>query len=199
MKTLDQLNPWELLGLEPGSGPEEVHRAYERLSSRLAPGSLALYSIADRGEQIEFQQRLRAAYLELLDRVARVENPPGSEVPRTPPAHGAADAGTSAPVPSDGGPPTPPAQPVAPGTEFTGEFLRHTREAKGISLEALSHRTRIRRQLLEALEAERFAELPQRVFVRGFIFAIAGELGLDPERVWGSYGRRREAWAGARG
>ena len=48
MKPFDQLDPWEMLGLTPGATAEEIRLAYERLASRLAPGSLPLYSIADR-------------------------------------------------------------------------------------------------------------------------------------------------------
>ena len=100
-------------------------------------------------------------------------------------------------VPSEGpaadGPPAPAAE-----TEFGGEHLRRVRESRGLTLETLSHRTRIRRALLESLETESFAALPERVFVRGFVFAVARELGLEPERVWASYGKRWEAWAAAR-
>ena len=186
MKPLDQLSPWELLGLEPSASADEIRHAYERLAARLAPGSLALYSIADRDEQASLERRLRAAYLGLLsDASAR----PGAEAApqtETQPA-GEAAAGAEAR-----------ARPSAPETEFDGDSIRRTREAKGLSLEALSQRTRIRRQLLEAVEAERFHELPQRVFVRGFVFAIARELGLDAEQVWAGYGRRWEAWSAAR-
>lgn len=197
MKLLDQLDPWQMLGLAPGATTEEIKRAYERLSSRLAPGSLALYSVADREEQLDVQQRLRAAYVELLNSVAPEASPIDAWGPGTPPLTA---SGAVAPVPA---PPTDEAaaaQPPAAGpeTDFNGELLRRSREAKGLSLETLSHHTRIRSRLLESLEAERFDELPERVFVRGFVLAVARELGLDPERVWDSYGKRWEAWAATR-
>ncbi len=192
MKSLDQLSPWELLGVEPGAGADEIRHAYERLSSRLAPGSLALYSIADRKEQETLQQRLRGAYLDLLGAAADRAGP------STPPAaaqpSGEVAAGDAVPPSGD----ATGAEASHPAAEYDGEAIRTAREAKGISLDALSHRTRIRRALLEAVEAERFEELPQRVFLRGFVFAIAREVGLDPERVWASYGRRWEAWSGAK-
>ncbi|HVN75602.1 MAG TPA: helix-turn-helix domain-containing protein [Thermoanaerobaculaceae bacterium] len=191
MKPFDRLSACELLGVGPGASADEIRRAYDTLSARLAPGSLALYSVAERDEQLALQQRLRAAYLELLDGLDRAGDSPGTAQP------GQAGAGVSAdgaaPAPSGGVATEAVAPSPEPGGEFTGERLRRTREETGISLEALSHRTRIRRQLLEAIEAERFGELPQRVFVRGFVFAVARELGLDPERVWTDYGRRWEA------
>ncbi len=179
MKTYDELDAWGVLGLARGANAEQIRDAYEHLSARLAPGSLALYSIADREEQQALQRRLRAAYLELLDEVGAVQHPPRADAE----AAAASDADlASAPGPG-------PAEP------FDDDFLRRAREAVGLSLDALSHRTRIRRHLLEAVETERFAELPQRVFVRGFVVTIARELGLDPERAWAAYGARLEAWA----
>jgi len=47
-----------------------------------------------------------------------------------------------------------------------GELLRSMREAKGISLEQAEKDTRVRRQYLEALEAEDFEQMPAEVYVR---------------------------------
>jgi len=194
VKTLDRLSPWELLGLSPGASVEEIRHAYDRLAARLAPGSLALYSIADREEQSNLQKRLRAAFLDLMACApdhAAAEAPQPQAVPaddaRTAPPAAVSNAGDSARAL------TPEAE-----VDFGGDAIRRAREAKGISLDVLSHHTRIRRALLEAVEAERFAALPARVFVRGFVFAIAGQLGLDPEKVWASYGPRWEAWSATR-
>ncbi len=198
MKPIDTMNPWELLGLAPGATADEIRRAYERLSSRLAPGSLPLYSIAEREEQLDVQQRLRAAYAELLSGLGSEEPPPGAQAPAMRPMPSPSTAESSASLPLADGAPAMQPPVAAPATEFTGDFLRRFREGKGISLETLSHRTRIRRMLLESLEAERFDTLPERVFVRGFVLAVARELGLDAERVWDGYGRRWEAWASAK-
>jgi curved DNA-binding protein CbpA len=198
VKPFDQLDPWEMLGLDPGARADEIKRAYERLSSRLAPGSLPLYSIADKEEQLDFQQRLRAAYVELLSGLGPEEPPQDAQVSTTLPTPSPNEVVAPASVPpADGATATqPPA--VAPETEFNGDLLRRLRETRGLTLETLSHRTRIRRTLLESLEAERFEALPERVFVRGFVLAVARELGLDAERAWAGYGKRWEAWAAAR-
>ncbi|MBZ5588504.1 MAG: helix-turn-helix domain-containing protein [Acidobacteriia bacterium] len=197
MRPFDQLDPWEMLGLAAGATTDEIRRAYERLSSRLAPGSLSLYSITDREEQLDVQQRLRAAYVELLDRVTPEAGPMDARGPGTP---APSSSVAVAPVPAPPGDEATAVQPSAahPETDFTGELLRRSREAKGLSLETLSHHTRIRTRLLESLEAERFDQLPERVFVRGFVLAVARELGLDAELVWAGYGKRWEAWAATR-
>lgn len=198
MKRFDQLDPWELLGLAPGATAAEIRNAYERVSSRLAPGSLSFYSIADREEQSDLQRRLRAACAELLSTIGPEETTLAVRIPTASPLPSAEEAVEAAGVtPAEGPaadlPPAPAAEP-----EFGGEHLRRVRESRNLTLETLSHRTRIRRALLESLEAESFAALPERVFVRGFVFAVARELGLEPERVWASYGKRWEAWAAAR-
>ena len=85
-----------------------------------------------------------------------------------------------------------PAPSLPEGTEFTGALLRRLREGRGLSLEELCRRTRIKPSHLQHLEEERFAQLPERVFLRGILAAYARELRLDPARVCDSYLRRRE-------
>lgn len=64
-----------------------------------------------------------------------------------------------------------------------GARLRAEREARGVGLEELSRATKIRKVLLEALEGERWEELPSRVFLVGYIRAVAGHLHLDAEAL----------------
>ena len=197
MKPLEEQGPWEVLGLQPGASEEEVRRAYERLSTALAPGALALYSITDLDEQRALQQRLREAYLTLMRTF-------GWEVPAVPELGPAGTEATPEAGTAELADLLPPPDSQARGsaaeaaTEFSGEQLRNLREALGLSLAEVAQRTRIRPKQLESIEAEAFDKLPQRVFVRGFVMAYARELKLDPERVWASYGKRWET-ATARG
>ena len=64
--------------------------------------------------------------------------------------------------------------------EGLGGRLRAEREKRGVGLEELSRSTKIRRVFLEAMEAERWEEMPSPVFVAGFIKAIAQHLHADP-------------------
>ena len=191
MKPLEEQGPWEVLGLHAGASEEEVRRAYERLSTSLAPGALALYSITDMDEQRVLQRRLREAYLTLM-RTFGWEMPPVPELglagtDATPEASAAELADLVPPPDSQAR-----GSAVETATEFSGEQLRSVREGLGLTLAEVAHRTRIRPKQLESIEAEAFDLLPQRVFVRGFVMAYARELKLDPERVWASYGKRWE-------
>jgi curved DNA-binding protein CbpA len=76
---------------------------------------------------------------------------------------------------------------VASDAEFNGELLRQLREAKGLTLQKLAERTRIATRHLENIEADRYAELPAMVYLRGFLMSIARELGVDGLRVTKSY------------
>jgi len=61
-----------------------------------------------------------------------------------------------------------------------GATLRIARERTALSLDDLARRTRIPARTLRLLEAEAWGSLPAEVFVRGFVWACAEELSLDP-------------------
>lgn len=60
-----------------------------------------------------------------------------------------------------------------------GEILRKTREKHHITLEQAFEQTRIDPRYLDALEGNRFSELPSPVATQGFIHTYATFLGLD--------------------
>lgn len=64
-----------------------------------------------------------------------------------------------------------------------GDLLRQSREQLGLSLEEVEASTAIKRIYLEALEAERFDEIPDRVAVRGFLRNYASILRLDEDYI----------------
>jgi cytoskeletal protein RodZ len=71
--------------------------------------------------------------------------------------------------------------------ETLGSSLRRQRERRGTSVAELSRLTRIPQASLEAIEADRFDELPGEVFVRGFLKAYAQAVGLVPPDVLARY------------
>lgn len=76
---------------------------------------------------------------------------------------------------------------LPPDVEFNGELLRQVREARGLTLQQLAERTRIGRMHLERVEADRYADLPPSVYLRGILVSLARELKLDATRVSKSY------------
>lgn len=67
--------------------------------------------------------------------------------------------------------------------ESLGDYLKQTRKKKGLSLENVASQTRIQERHLQALEAEDFANLPAKVFAKGFVRSYAKVLGLDEEET----------------
>jgi cytoskeletal protein RodZ len=51
----------------------------------------------------------------------------------------------------------------------------------------MAERTKLSRAHIEMVEAERFAELPVAVYLRGIVMCLARELRLDGQKVARSY------------
>jgi cytoskeletal protein RodZ len=60
-----------------------------------------------------------------------------------------------------------------------GSYLQQTRTEQGLPLDAIAAKTRIPLRLLQAIEAGKLEELPEAVYIRGFIKRFADILGLD--------------------
>lgn len=82
--------------------------------------------------------------------------------------------------------------PLQSGAPGIGERLRAAREARGLSMEAVSAELRIRVIILAAMEREDHAALPERVYLLGLLRTYARFLGLDPATV-------AAGWAGEPG
>ncbi len=68
-----------------------------------------------------------------------------------------------------------------------GESLKREREMRGVALEEISAATRIATRFLQAIENEKWDQLPGGVFNRGFVRAVARYLGLDEENIVAEY------------
>jgi cytoskeleton protein RodZ len=77
---------------------------------------------------------------------------------------------------------TAPATP-APAVPGVGETLSRARCALGLSLDDVAQQLKFKSRQIEALEQERFAELPGGVFVRGMVRSYARLVKLDGESL----------------
>lgn len=62
-----------------------------------------------------------------------------------------------------------------------GAQLREAREARGLTIDAISRSTRVQPRILAAIEQNDTLSLPPRPYGRGFVRSYASEVGLDPE------------------
>jgi cytoskeleton protein RodZ len=72
--------------------------------------------------------------------------------------------------------------------------LRDLRQRRRLDRERIAEITKIRVHQIEAIEDNRFPDLPVPVFLRGFLKAYARCLELNPEEVVGDYMDSYESW-----
>jgi cytoskeletal protein RodZ len=76
-----------------------------------------------------------------------------------------------------------PAPESQPAHATLGEALRAAREAKGLDLQTVADRTRIRRAYLEAFEQNAVDDFPSSVYARNFVRLYAREVGLPETKA----------------
>jgi len=105
--------------------------------------------------------------------------------------------GTTDPAPPPAAAPEPPAAPALRETRAGepapslpeaeparfGAWLARARERRHLSLDDVAHMTKIRRAILEALERDARRELPEKVFVMGYVRSVANAVGLDVDEA----------------
>lgn len=74
-------------------------------------------------------------------------------------------------------------------TNSLGDFLRQERERRGITIEQVASATKINVRLLHSLEADHYADLPAKPFIRGFVTSYARFVGLDPNEILTRFNR----------
>jgi len=73
------------------------------------------------------------------------------------------------------------------GLPSFGEKLKQEREKRKMSLEQISASTKIGTRLLQALEEDKFNQLPGGIFNKGFVRAYSHCLGLDEDQTVAEY------------
>ncbi len=64
-----------------------------------------------------------------------------------------------------------------------GQILKEARESRFYTIAEIEKATKIRQELIEALEADNYNKLPPPTFVQGFIKNYSKFLGLDTEKL----------------
>ncbi len=72
-----------------------------------------------------------------------------------------------------------PAQYAQPDS-YPGALLARARESKGLSQEYVAGKLHLRKRVIELLELDQYDDMPQAVFVQGYLRAYAKLLGLSP-------------------
>ena len=204
MKSISEQNHYEILETHPAATREEVERAYRLALATYTDDSLAGYSVFAEGDAAALRERVEMAYRVLSDSRMRSEYDATLEI-----------------EPEEDLPPAEPSAPLVPienafgespvplhkdefahlddGTgDFDGERLRHFRIRCGMEIEDIARITKISPTYLGFIEKERFADLPDSVYVRGFVTAYANCVGLEGKGVAASYMKRFDEGDGDR-
>ncbi len=71
--------------------------------------------------------------------------------------------------------------------EDFGSYLKSERELRGVTLEELHSKTKIPVRYLKALEKNQFDELPEEVFIKGYIRSFAKIIGAKEDELLSTY------------
>lgn len=159
-----------ILEVAPDASLEEIRRAHGFLRALYAPGSSVLPAMDefDPARQARVLAEIEAAFLELS---AQLETAQAAPPPR--------------PRPQD------------PDRVLDGAGMRKVREDAGFSLDHLAAETSVRASHLQALEEERFADLPSAaVIVRGYLTAYFAALNVAGDASVADYVKRFLKWQG---
>lgn len=209
-------NHYEVLGVGPEAAPEQVEKAYRFSLGMYGETALATYTLLDPAEVRQARAQIQEAYDILRDPLRRMEydvregiiarrpvrpEPARPEPPR--PVLAPARNPARTPIPPREPAPVPvPVSAMAVGTipmaapelrnvvlpdPVTGAALKRYREERGIALNDISTRSKIGLRYFQYIEADRYKDLPARVYLRGFVMEYARAVGLDPSRTVDAY------------
>ena len=194
----DEPTLYSVIGVTRSASDEEIRRAYKRQREIYATGGLATVSLLDGPQLTAAQRKLDEGYDTLLDPVRRRAYDL-STFPESEPVALSARTSRPALVAEHLMLQEELQREIGPETEFTGTLLRKVRESQGLEIAEISARTKIGRAYLQALEDERFEDLPAIVYTRGFLVELAKQLRIDPSHVQKTYLRRMREEMAARG
>lgn len=219
LRGLGEVDHYRMLEVAPGASSREIQLGYQVLKRAYDPENTFRHPLLSNSQIERIAAQLESAYRTLIFLETRTEydrklvsqgilrpeqlKSPETESPGSArsAAPGATESVTALPVSARDDSGKAPAgesgksvQTAVPGDGIpvTGASLRKHREEKKLTLETIVEKTKIRPAILEALEEDRFAELPEPVFLRGFLRQLALCLGLDPTVVCREYMRRLE-------
>jgi flagellar biosynthesis protein FlhG len=187
---------YEILETEPGVSDEEVRRAYRTLKEIYGASSPVVAGLYDEQELADLHARANAAHDTLFAperrRVYDLSLPEAdlARAVRAAAANSTRKSGLPSPAEDRHESPEPV---LEVGDEVTGAALRKIREARGIELGDIAHRTKISERHLRAIEEERFGDMPAAVYVRGYVMEYARAIRIDAHKAVESYLRRYHA------
>ena len=170
---------FEILELDSDASLSEIKNAYVRLKRLYSTDSIVITPIADefsKKRRLAVLQQIEEAYTKLNEEL-KDEHQKSINFGKLGIASENGDEGEK-----------------VESLSFSGHVLRQIREKRGIQLYEVALDTKIRMEILENIEYERFDALPQEVYLKGHVSNYARYLLLDPRKVADDYISRYKAW-----
>jgi curved DNA-binding protein CbpA len=168
---------FDVLELNPDASLLEIRNAYMRLKKLYSSDSDVISPIADefpQKQREEILKQVEEAYKNLMDLLK------SDQTRIAPPEKTLTSEGTQ--------------KKTEDIPAYGGQALRQIRERMGIELFDVALDTKIRTELLQNIEREKFDVLPPEVYLKGHISNYASYLMLNPKKVVDDYLRRYRAW-----
>ncbi len=199
MKPLSDQDHYEVLEVPRAASREDLQRAYQLAATTFSEDSLAGYSVFEPGDAAAVRERIELAWRVLSDDDARrvYDSSLGESEPESAGVVYVESAALASATPVH--PPTAPALEAIEefeqeeGGEYNGARMRRSRLRQGLEVDDVARQTKVNPGYIQCIGGERFPDLPARVYVRGFVMAFAGCVGLDPEAVARSFLQRFDA------
>ncbi len=170
---------FEILELGSDASLSEIKNAYFRLKRLYSTDSIVITPIAD-----EFSKKKRLAVLQQIEEAYTRLNEELKDGHQESINFGKSCIASENSAEGEEG----------DSISFSGDVLRQIREKRGIHLYEVALDTKIRVEILENIEHERFDALPQEAYLKGHVSNYARYLLLDPRRVADDYISRYKAW-----
>ena len=203
MKTFESDNHYDVLQIPPGATREEIRHAYQQASALYDSKSVATYALFSDAQRQALLWAIDEAFETLIDddrRIAynqmlidtgvldatafdnhvrqepRVRPDTGGPFKeeslcrwaasraREPEMHQRIDA-------------------ILSGPQLSGPQLKELRKAYGIDLSEIYATTRISKDVMTAIEADRIEDLPAMVYLKPFLKSLSRILQIDPSQV----------------
>lgn len=207
MKTFESDNYYDILQIPPNAGKDEIRHAYRQASTLYDEQSVATYALfSDRQRQTQLaaiekafetliDDAQRATYDQMLIDSGAVDAAAFSGRTRRALAARSEVAGTSreeslrrwAAEQAEAPEIRRRIEAIMTAPWLSGPQLKALREAYGIELSEIYATTRINKDVMRAIESDRFEDLPATVFLKQFLKNLAEILQLDPSRVVDGY------------
>ena len=207
MKTFEADNYYDILQISPNAGKDEIRHAYRQASTLYEAESVATYALFSdhqRQSQLDAIQKAfetliddgqRATYDQMLIDTGAVDAAAFSGRTRRELAARSDVDGTSreeslrrwAAERAEAPEMRQRIEAILSGPRLSGPQLKELREAYGIDLSEIYATTRINKDVMMAIEADRYDDLPAAVFLKQFLKNLSQILQLDPVRVVEGY------------